>query len=78
MENTKVNITLEIDTFNLSNFEAWLRDTVEVLDFRIVPDTSDLYANDDTFKKLSKAVKTAQLERDRYYNDKRNEIQPKD
>ena len=68
----KVNITLEIDAHNLPNFEHWLRGNVKVLDFRIVPDTSELYKNDSTFKKLSKAVKEAQLTRDRYYNEKRD------
>lgn len=71
METTKLNITMEIDTHNLSNFEHWLRHNVNVLDFKVVPDTSKLYETDQTFKNLSKAVKTAQLERDRYYNDKR-------
>lgn len=71
MDDIKVNITLEIDAHNLTNFEYWLRQQVNVLDFRIVPDTSDLYEKDERFKKLSKAVKSAQLERDRYYNEKR-------
>lgn len=71
METTKVNITLEIDTLNLPNFEHWLRDNVNVLDFKVVPNTTELYNNDSTFKNLSKAVKDAQLNRDRYWNEHR-------
>lgn len=67
----KLNITLEIEKEQLQNFENWLRNNLNVLDFKIVPDTKELYENDQHFKKLSKAVKDAQLERDRYYNSKR-------
>ena len=61
-----------MDAHSVIAFETWLKNNVKVLDFRIVPDTSDLYEKDTAFKKLSKAVKTAQLERDRYYNEVRN------
>jgi hypothetical protein len=71
MENTKVNITLEIDTANLSNFESWLRGQLKVIDFLIMPDTSELYKSDPVYKKLSKGVKDAKMLRDRYYNEKR-------
>jgi hypothetical protein len=67
----KVNITLELDEYEVSKFEYWLRNNVNVLDFLVVPDTSELYKSDPVFKKLSKAVKDAKLGRDRYYNEKR-------
>jgi hypothetical protein len=67
----KLNITLELDEYEVSKFEYWLRNNVNVLDFLIVPDTSELYKSDPVFKKLSKAVKDAKLGRDRYYNEKR-------
>jgi hypothetical protein len=67
----KLNITLELDEYEVSKFEYWLRNNVNVLDFLIVPDTSELYKRDPVFKKLSKAVKDAKLGRDRYYNEKR-------
>ena len=68
----KLNITLEIEDTQVINFEHWLKENVNVLDFRVVPDTTELYETNTTFKKLSKAVKNAQLERDRYYNEIRN------
>lgn len=71
MNKEKINITLEIESHNLQSFEYWLKDQVKVLEFKIIPDTSELYKNDDTFKKLCKLVKESQLERDRYYNKKR-------
>ena len=67
----KLNITIEIEDYETPAFEHWLNDHVKVLDFLVVPDTSDLYKNDTVFKKLSKCVKDAKKARDRYYNEKR-------
>jgi len=67
----KINITIEIDAHIVDNFERRLRSQFKVLDFLIVPDTSEMYKNDPAFKKLSKAVKDAKKGRDRYYNEKR-------
>tara|TARA_R110000851_G_scaffold115964_1_gene241995 strand:+ start:92 stop:301 length:210 start_codon:yes stop_codon:yes gene_type:complete len=67
----KLNITLEIERDQVPNFEHWLKMNVTVLDFRVVPDTSTLYENNEIFKRLSKAVKTAQITRDRFYNENR-------
>jgi hypothetical protein len=67
----KLNITIEIDDYENPYFERWLRNNLNVLDFMVVPDTSQLYKNDPVFKKLSKCVKDAKKARDRYYNEKR-------
>ncbi len=68
MEKT-INITLKIEDSQLNNFENWLRQNLEVIDLKILPDTEKLYTEDEHFKKLVKSVKTAQLIRDRYIND---------
>ena len=47
-----VNITLGIEDYNLVQFENWLRQNVDVKDFRVVPDTKELYENDKTFQKF--------------------------
>ena len=63
------NVTLELtDEHKVYYLEQFLRDQYNVRDFRIVPNTENLYANDDTFKKLCKAVKDAQRIRDGYIN----------
>jgi hypothetical protein len=67
----KLNITIELDQFEVKAFEDWLNNHVKVLDLLVVPDTSELYKNDPVFKKLSKCVKDAKKARDRYYNEKR-------
>jgi hypothetical protein len=40
-------------------------------DFTKLPDTNELYQNDETFRKLVKAVKTAKDKKDEYYNKQR-------
>ena len=68
----KINITLELqDEHKVYWFEQYIKDQHTVLDYRILPDTSDLYERDDTFKRLCKAVKDAQLIKDRYINENR-------
>lgn len=67
----KINITLEIEDEQVTNFEYWLRQNLKVFDFKIIPDTSELYEKDETYKKLCNAVKKAQETRDNYYNNKR-------
>lgn len=63
-----VNVTLKIEPEQLINFENWLGNNLEVISFRILPDTAELYEKSTTFKKLVKAVKTAQDARDKYIN----------
>ena len=62
----KVNITLNVPSSKLTALEDFLNDNFELLDFSIIPDTSELYKTDATFKKLSDAVKKARQERDKY------------
>jgi hypothetical protein len=67
----KINITLELEAEQINNFEYWLRQNVNVIDFKIMPDTKDIYENDETYRNLCKSVKKAQEIRDKYYNEKR-------
>ena len=69
-EKVKVNLTLEIEKSQVIKFENWLRSNLIVYDFKIMPNTDELYENDKTFQMLSKAVKKARDARDKYINDK--------
>ena len=64
-----VNITLKIEPEQVLNFENWIRQNTDVIDFKILPDTEKLYDTDEVFKKLVKAVKQAQKQRDIYINE---------
>ena len=55
-----VNLTLKIDDTNLTDFESWLRNQLEVVDVQIVPDTKQMYLKDINFKKLLKQKKDLQ------------------
>jgi|TARA_R110002153_G_scaffold16909_4_gene59271 DNA-binding transcriptional regulator LsrR (DeoR family) len=66
-----INITIEMESLEVVNFERWLRENVNVKDFTVIPDTNELYQNDNTFKSLCKKVSDAKRVRDSYYNEKR-------
>lgn len=66
----KINITIKLrDDEHIHHFENFIRKEVDVVDFKILPDTSKLYEKDATFRNLVKGVKDASLIRDRYIND---------
>jgi uncharacterized protein involved in propanediol utilization len=61
-----INITLKIDKSEVVAFENWLHQQLEVISFNHIRDTSQMYKEDATFKKLVKAVKEAQRVKDDY------------
>ena len=64
-----INITLKINEHELTSFESWLRQQLEVVDFQIIPDTSKLYETDPAFKKLVKKQKQAKELKNIYINE---------
>ena len=65
----KVNITLEIHQSEIVNFEKWLRNQLKVIDFKILPDTKELFQNDKNFQKICKEVSKAQKVKEKYINE---------
>jgi len=61
-----INITIKIHKEDVVNFENWLHQQLEVISFNHIQDTSQMYKEDATFKKLVKAVKEAQKVKDEY------------
>ena len=66
-----INITIEMESLEVVNFERWMRENVNVKDFTIIPDTNELYNTDPVYKKRCKDVSDAKRLRDNYYNEKR-------
>ena len=64
-----VNTTFKINALSVIEFEDWLRENVEVVDFRFIPDTTDLYESDPAFRKLVKAEKEARTAKLDYINE---------
>ena len=67
----KINTTIEIDERQMIGLQNYLQENLNVLDFKVIPDTSKLYEEDESFRRLCKSVKNAQKNRDKYWNDKR-------
>ena len=69
-----INITLRIKPEDLFNFQDYVKQNYDFISLKIAPDTTKMYEEDKHFKKLVKAVKEAQKERDIYINDKLNKF----
>ena len=69
-----VNITLKIDPKDLFKFQDYIKENYELISLKIAPDTRKMYEEDKHFKKLVKAVKEAQKQRDIYINDNLNKF----
>lgn len=64
-----INTTFKIKGSEVVTIENKLIGLTEMIDYKVIPDTSKLYEEDAVFKKLVKHVKTAQKERDLYINN---------
>ncbi len=71
-----VNITLEVSEMHLTDLERYLERTFNLISYRVIPDTKELYENDNYFKNIVKNVKKSTEIRDNYinkYNNNNNE-----
>ena len=65
----KANITVSYETdHEIYHFEKFINKHIEVVDFKLLPDSQELYDNDNTYKRLCKKVSDAKRTRDEYYN----------
>ena len=65
----KVNIVLKLRDEDLVPFEYELRDLFEVVSYRVLPDTQELYDNKPAFRNLVNKRKEIQEEIDNYINE---------
>ena len=65
----KVNIVLKLEEKYLVRLEDELRGVFEVVSYRVLPDTQELYENSPTFRSLVKKRKEIQEEIDIYINE---------
>ena len=64
-----INTTFKIKGSEVVSMENSLIRLTQMVDYKVIPDTSKLYENDHTFKKMVKSIKKAQRERDIYINN---------
>ena len=65
-----VNTTFKIEAGNFVELENWLYANLDVVGFRIVPNTEKLYEEDAMFKKLVKIEREARVAKEKYINNK--------
>lgn len=63
-----VNATFKLLGRDLVPFENSMRNCVNVVDYRVVPNTDYLYENDEVFRKLVKKESIARKEKQDYIN----------
>jgi hypothetical protein len=64
-----VNTTFKIQAGSLVELENWLYANLDVVGFRIVPNTEKLYEEDAMFKKLVKIERDARVAKEKYINN---------
>lgn len=69
MKPITINLTVEIPDYFVTDFENWLNRDFNLISYKVVSDTKQLYENNATFRKLVKKVKEAQQERDKFINE---------
>lgn len=63
-----INTTFKIKGSEVVSMENSLIGMTQMIDYKVIPDTSKLYEEDAVFKKMVKGIKKAQKERDLYIN----------
>jgi hypothetical protein len=63
-----INATFKVLGKYVNDWENHLRANLEVVDFKTVADTNELYSTDEQFKKLVKAKKAATVACELYIN----------
>ncbi len=67
-----INITLKLKPSEVFELQDYIKEHYELISLKIAPNTAKMYEEDKHFKKLVKAVKEAQKQRDIYINDNLN------
>lgn len=63
-----INTTFEVEEEGVTYIESWLKEYTKLINYKVIPDTNELYSIDPVFKKLVKNVKLATQRRDEYIN----------
>ena len=64
-----INITVKLPEHNVLGFEEWLDRNMELVAFKILPDTDKLYEEDAAFRKIVKQYKEIVKLKNDYINE---------
>lgn len=67
-----INITAKLPKEQIVKFRQFLDEHIEVVDFRILPDTNDMFEEDEVFKSMVKEQKKHKDLLSKYINDNNN------
>jgi len=68
----RINITLKVKKDGVVHLRQFLDEHLEVLDFKILPDTQKMWEEDEGFKSITKNIERWKKTRDKYINDNNN------
>ena len=67
-----INITVKLNKEGIPKFQRFLDEHIEVVEFKILPNTDKMYEQDETFRHLSKIKKQSKTAVEKYINDNNN------
>ena len=67
-----INITVKIEESGVVKFRQFLDEHIEVIDFKILPDTQKMYEEDKAFQDICKAERKVKDIKGKYINDNNN------
>ena len=68
-----INITLKLPKQQVAELEQFCRDHFEnLLEFKVLPNTENMYEADPVFRELNKLKKKSKTEVEKYINDNNN------
>ncbi len=67
-----INITIKLPTEKVAEFQRFLDEHLNVLEFKVLPNTEAMYEADEAFRKLLKGKKQIKNTVEKYINDNNN------
>jgi hypothetical protein len=72
-----INITVKLSKHQVVKFQQFIEEHVEVLDFKILPDTQKMWDEDEVFQSIVKEQKKHNKLVSKYINDNNNKYKIK-
>jgi len=72
-----INITVKLEKHQVVKFQQFIEEHVEVLDFKILPDTQKMWDEDEVFQSIVKEQKKHNKLVSKYINDNNNKYKTK-
>ncbi len=72
-----INITVKLHEHQVVKFQQFIEEHVEVLDFKILPDTQKMWDEDEVFQSIVKEQKKHNKLVSKYINDNNNKYKTK-